>query len=268
MLEQANRDLRTLDKLKSEFLANIGHELRTPLNSIIGFTELILQGYSGSINTDQRRQLAMVLSSGNRLLRVLNDVIEVSMLNADQIELKREAIPISTIINDVIREVRNSATKKKLTIFMDIEEALPDCYCSREKVKLILYNLLDNAIKFSSSGSIVISAHSTSDLSQYGFCEEYNYATPGNDTLKKNYLVVSVKDQGIGIHRDDFDILFDEFRQVDGSLTREYDGTGLGLAISKKLIELHSGNIWLDSQIGVGTTFYFSLPLSKKSELK
>jgi signal transduction histidine kinase len=263
MLEQANRDLRALDKLKSEFLANIGHELRTPLNSIIGFTELILQGYSGPINTDQRRQLAMVLSSGNRLLRVLNDVIEVSMLNADQIELKCEDIPISTIINDVIREVRNSAAKKKLTIFMDIEEALPDCYCSREKVKLILYNLLDNAIKFSSSGSIVISAHSTSDLSQYGFYEEYNYATPGDDTLKRNYLVVSVKDQGIGIHRDDYDILFDEFRQVDGSLTREYDGTGLGLAISKKLIELHGGNIWLDSQIGVGTTFYFSLPLSK-----
>lgn len=262
MLEQANRDLRALDKLKSEFLANIGHELRTPLNSIIGFTELILQGYSGPINTDQRRQLAMVLNSGNRLLRVLNDVIEVSMLNANQIELKCEDIPISTIINDVIREVRNSAAKKKLTIFMDIEEALPDCYCSREKVKLILYNLLDNAIKFSSSGSVVISAHSTSDLSQYGFYEEYNYATPGNDTLKRNYLVVSVKDQGIGIHRDDFDILFDEFRQVDGSLTREYDGTGLGLAISKKLIELHGGNIWLDSQIGVGTTFYFSLPLS------
>lgn len=269
-LEQANRDLRTLDKLKSEFLANIGHELRTPLNSIIGFTELILLGYSGPINSDQRRQLSMVLSSGNRLLRVLNDVIEVSMLNAGQIDLKCENIPIAPIINDVIRQIRNNAERKKLTIFLDLEEALPDCYCSREEVKLILYNLLDNAVKFSLSGCIVISAHSTSDLSQYGFYEEYGryQATPDNDTLNRKYLVVSVKDQGIGIHREDFDILFDEFRQVDGSFTREYDGTGLGLAISKKLVELHGGNIWLDSQIGVGTTFYFSLPLSKKSELK
>jgi two-component system sensor histidine kinase ChiS len=209
----------------------------------------------------------MVLSSGNRLLKVLSDVIEISMLNAGQINLKCENIPISTIINDAIREVRKSAEKKNLTIFVDIEEALPDCYCSREKVKLILYNLLDNAIKFSPSGSILISAHSASDLAHYGFYEEYvrYHATPG-DTLNKNYLVMSVRDQGIGIQRENFDILFDEFRQVDGSLTREYDGTGLGLAISKKLVELHGGNIWLDSQIGVGTTFYFSLPLSKESD--
>jgi len=264
MLEQANRSLRALDKLKSEFLSNIGHELRTPLNSIIGFTELILQGYSGPINDDQRRQLTMVLSSGNRLLRVLNDVIEVSMLNAGQIELRKEYIPISTIINGAIREVRKSAEKKRLAIFLDIKEGLPDCYCSHEKVKLILYNLLDNAIKFSSSGSILISAYSTSDLSQYGFQEDHvqHHTTTSDDTLNRNYLVVSVQDQGIGINREDFDILFDEFRQVDGSLTREYDGTGLGLAVSKKLIELHGGNIWLDSQLGVGTTFYFSLPLS------
>jgi signal transduction histidine kinase len=264
LLEQANRGLRMLDKLKSEFLATVGHELRTPLNSIIGFTEILLQGYSGELNTTQRRQLTMVLESGHRLLRVLNDVIEVSLLNASQLKLKCDQIPIATIIHEVIQEVRHHAEKKQLTILTDIEAGLPACYCSHEKLKLILFNLVDNAIKFSPSGTITIAAHLASDLAQYGLQGHYpqhEAATPA-DPLHKSCLMVSVKDQGIGIDRENFTILFNEFRQLDGSLTREYGGTGLGLAISKKLVELHGGKIWLESQVGVGTTFYFSLPLS------
>ena len=259
MLDHANRRLRELDQLKSEFLANIGHELRTPLNSIIGFTELVLQGYSGTLNDEQRRQLTMVLNSGNHLLRVLNDVIEISMLNAGQITLKKEYIPITLVIHDVLRELRSKAEKKKLNIIVDAENNLPDCHSSREKLKLILYNLIDNAIKFSSSGDITISAFPVSRLSEN---DPRKAAIVTHEITEENTLVVTVQDQGIGIQQEKFDILFDEFRQVDGSLTREYNGTGLGLAISKKLVELYGGKIWLESHIGVGSTFYFTIPLS------
>lgn len=263
MLDHANRRLRELDQLKSEFLANIGHELRTPLNSIIGFTELVLQGYSGPVNQEQHRQLSMVLNSGNHLLRVLNDVIEISMLNAGQIVLKSEYVSITQLVQEVLHELRNHALQKQLRILVNIERQLPDCYCSREKVKLILYNLLDNSIKFSSSGDIIISAFPASQLPKHACRPAYPRS---HDIPEENSLVVSIQDQGIGIRQKNFDILFDEFRQVDGSLTREYNGTGLGLAISKKLVELYGGRIWLESQIGVGTTFYFTIPLSKKIE--
>ncbi len=259
MLNHANRRLRELDQLKSEFLANVGHEIRTPLNSIIGFTELVLRGYSGTLNSVQQRQLSTVLESGNHLLRVVNDVIEVSMLNAGQIVLTFENFSISTIINKVIRELWTYAEKKKLGILLNIESALPDCHCSRDKVKLILYNLLDNAIKFSSSGNITLSASFASTFLK----EHREWAGSGKQNIPEDVLVMSVRDQGIGICQENFDILFDEFRQVDGSMTREYNGTGLGLAISKKLVEFYGGNIWLESEPGVGTTFYFTVPLSK-----
>ena len=263
MLEHANRRLRELDQLKSEFLANIGHELRTPLNSIIGFTELLLQGYSGALNMNQCRQLTMVLNSGNHLLRVLNDVIEVSMLNAGQVMLKNEPVAIAAIIEDALQELRNKAEQKHLSIQLRIEENLPPCHCSREKIKLILYNLLDNSIKFSSSGGITISAHSAARMSKE---DKRRARVPDHAASSENYLVVSVQDEGIGIREENFEILFDEFRQVDGSLTREYNGTGLGLAISKKITELYGGKIWLESQIGVGSIFYFTVPLTDEGD--
>ena len=262
MLDHANRRLRELDQLKSEFLANIGHELRTPLNSIIGFTELVLQGYSGPLNQEQHRQLSMVLHSGNHLLRVLNDVIEISMLNAGQMTLRPENVPLSLVVHEVLQQLRSKAAQKRLRILVNLPRSLPDCYCSHEKLKLILYNLVENAIKFSSSGDITLSAVPASSLP----AEDWRRVSlRGQHLPEEQTLLVSLQDQGIGIAQENFDILFDEFRQVDGSLTREYNGTGLGLAISKKLVELYGGSIWLESQIGVGTTFYFTLPLSKRS---
>ncbi len=261
-LAYANRQLQQLDQLKSEFLANVGHELRTPLNSIIGFTELVLQGYSGELNQAQRRQLAMVLDSGNHLLRVLNDVIEVAMLNAGQITLQYECFPVASIVHDVVRELRSKAEKKALTIHIDVESDLPNCCCSREKVHDVLYNLLDNAIKFSPSGDITVSACSAQTFSRKTAQQQ---PASGNVPLSgQGYLVVSVKDQGIGIQGEHFEMLFDEFRQVDGSLTREYNGTGLGLAICKKLVHLYGGTIWLESQPRVGSTFYFTIPLNQE----
>ncbi|MCP4396168.1 MAG: response regulator [bacterium] len=261
-MDHANQRLRELDQLKSEFLANVGHELRTPLNSIIGFTELLLQGYSGPLSDNQYRQLAMVLSSGNHLLRVLNDVIEVSMLNAGQISLKNEYIQFSVILDDVLHELRHKAEQKHLQLLLSLEQGLPDCLGSREKIKLVLYNLLDNSIKFSSSGRIKISALRASTLPPDDLRKAHIL---GHFTTDADTLLVSVADQGIGIERENFTILFDEFRQVDGSLTREYNGTGLGLAISRKLVELYGGIIWLDSQVGAGATFYFTVPLASKS---
>jgi len=265
MLEHANKRLRELDQLKSEFLANVGHELRTPLNSIIGFTELLLQGYSGPLNNNQCRQLSMVLNSGNHLLRVLNDVIEVAMLNAGQVVLKHESVPISEVVQDVLQELRKKIDQKQLNIHLQFEDELPNGYSSREKIKLILYNLVDNAIKFSSSGTITIAACPALRCLPEDIRRAY---PPEHATTQGDYLIISVQDEGIGIREENFDILFDEFRQVDGSLTREYNGTGLGLAISKKLIELYGGKIWLKSRIGVGSTFYFTVPIKDEYESK
>lgn len=262
MLDHANQRLRELDQLKSEFLANVGHELRTPLNSIIGFTELLLQGYSGPLNENQHRQLAMVLNSGNHLLRVLNDVIEVSMLNAGQVVLRNERIQFSTILDDVLQELRHKAEQKHLQLVLNLDQNLPDCLCSREKIKLILYNLLDNSIKFSSTGNITISALRASTLPENDPRKAHVFEQLSTDA---DTLIVSVRDRGIGIEQENFTILFDEFRQVDGSLTREYNGTGLGLAISRKLVELYGGAIWLESQVGAGATFYFTVPLANRS---
>lgn len=262
-LEQANRELRTVDKLKSEFLANVGHELRTPLNSIIGFTELLLQGYSGDLSDNQRRQLGMVLQSGNQLLRVVNDVIELAMLNAGQIELHQEYLPLGKIIDDVIQDVQAQAHQKHLPLVKHSEESLPLCYCSREKVRLIILNLLNNAIKFSSSGTITIATRLLSSLSGVSIPEDVAapHSVPESGSALSQHVVVSVSDQGIGIDEDKFEIVFDQFRQADGSLTREYNGIGLGLAISKKLVEMHRGHIWVTSQRGKGSTFYFTLPV-------
>ncbi len=264
MLEHANRRLRELDQLKSEFLANVGHELRTPLNSIIGFTELLLQGYSGPLNNNQCRQLSMVLNSGNHLLRVLNDVIEVAMLNAGQVVLKHDTVPISAVVQEVLQELRKKIDQKQLNIRQRLEDDLADGDGSREKVKLILYNLVDNAVKFSSSGTITIAACHALRCAPEDIRRAH---PPEHATANGDYLVISVQDEGIGIREENFDILFDEFRQVDGSLTREYNGTGLGLAISKKLLELYGGKIWLKSQIGVGSTFYFTVPIKDEREL-
>ncbi|GAK49152.1 histidine kinase [Candidatus Moduliflexus flocculans] len=265
MLEHANRRLRELDQLKSEFLANVGHELRTPLNSIIGFTELLLQGYSGPLNNNQCRQLSMVLNSGNHLLRVLNDVIEVAMLNAGQVVLTHDIVPISAVVQEVLQELRKKIEQKQLRTQQRFDDELPDGYSSREKIKLILYNLIDNAIKFSSSGTITIAACTALRCPPGDIRRAH---PPEHVTTKGDYLVLSVQDEGIGIREENFDILFDEFRQVDGSLTREYNGTGLGLAISKKLIDLYGGKIWLESRIGVGSTFYFTIPIKDESESK
>ncbi len=264
MLEHANQRLRELDQLKSEFLANVGHELRTPLNSIIGFTELLLQGYSGPLNNNQCRQLSMVLNSGNHLLHVLNDVIEVAMLNAGQVALKHDSVPISAVVQDVLQELRKKIDQKQLNVRQRLEDDLADGSGSKEKVKLILYNLVDNAIKFSSSGTITIAACHALRCAPEDIRRAH---PPKHATADGDYLVISVQDEGIGIREENFDILFDEFRQVDGSLTREYNGTGLGLAISRKLIELYGGRIWLESRIGVGSTFYFTVPIKDDREL-
>lgn len=199
----------------------------------------------------------MVLQSGNQLLRVLNDVIELAMLNAGQIELHREYLSIETIIDNVVQEFQPQARKKHLSLITQQAQALPPCYCSREKVRLILVNLVDNAIKFSSSGTVTIATRLVASHADDGYAETASADEPGHNIL------VSVSDQGIGIADDHFEILFDEFRQVDGSLTREYNGTGLGLAISKKLVEMHQGTIGVQSRVGKGSTFYFTLPVEQ-----
>jgi len=238
-LEEANARLRELDRLKSQFLANMSHELRTPLNSIIGFSEVLADGLAGHLNDEQSEFTYDILSSGRHLLALINDLLDFSKIEADRVGLEPGTFHVKDLFDELRGSIAPLIEKKNQKLTFSEEENLPLLYADRMRVMQVFINLLSNANKFTpAGGSITVS------------CRE---AEPG-------YLLFAVIDTGIGIRKEDQEIIFEEFRQVDGSLTREVPGTGLGLTISRRLIELHGGRIWVESTFGKGTTFYVSLP--------
>ena len=238
-LEQANIQLKELDQLKSMFIASMSHELRTPLNSIIGFTDIILEGMSGEINEDQRKQLTIVGSSANHLLALINDIIDVSKIESGKVELYIEEFDLSEIVQDVKDSFTVAADKKGLKMPLNIPEKLV-IKSDERRVKQIIVNLVGNAVKFTDKGKIDINA------------EE-------NDKM----VEVSVRDTGIGMRQEDMDKLFGAFSQIPiGGRTEE--GTGLGLYLSKKIADLLGGEIWAESNFGKGSKFIFTLPLKYK----
>jgi PAS domain S-box-containing protein len=236
-LELRNREVERATQLKSKFLANMSHELRTPLNAIVGFSDLLADGTPGDLNDKQKRFVNHIKQGSAHLLQLINDILDLSKIEAGQLEIRCGDFQMKDALPEVLSTIGPLAMAKNIQVRHQVETNRP-VYADRVRVKQILYNLLSNAVKFTpKDGQIRID------------CVE-----------RGNFIYLSVTDTGIGIQAEDHQSVFEEFRQVEGSQKGANQGTGLGLAISKRLVEQQGGEIWLESQLGKGTRFSFSLP--------
>lgn len=245
MLAFAKDRAESADRVKSAFLAAMSHELRTPLNSIIGFTGLLLQGLAGPLNPEQTKQLGMVKGSGQHLLDLINDVLDISKIEAGQLEIVNTPFSLPDSVKKVVQVVTPLADRKKLSLEVQIAADLPQISSDRRRIEQILLNLLSNAIKFTERGKVALTVES--------FSENLNGG--------RSQIRISVRDTGMGIKQEDLEKLFQPFRQLDTGLTRQHEGTGLGLNICKKLVEKLGGAITVESEWGKGSKFGFTLPI-------
>lgn len=250
LLERANKDLRELDKLKSTFLANMSHELRTPMNAIIGYTDLLLDGIDGPVNEDQEKSLKKVATNARHLLQLINDVLDISKIEAGKMTLNPKEIDLKWLVESVVPAFEPQMKLKGLTFKEDIPDGLPLIYGDEDRIREILINLLSNAIKFTDKGGVTILAR----ISERG-------VKPGDPPL---FAEICVEDTGIGIKEEDIGKIFDKFVQVDLTTVRQYEGTGLGLSIARGLVSLHKGIIWVTSKVGEGSRFCFTIPIRKE----
>ena len=233
-----SRQLETVSRHKSEFLANMSHELRTPLNAIIGFSEVLAQGMFGDVNEKQAEYLRDILESGRHLLSLINDILDLSKIEAGRMELEASEFDMPEAIQNALTLVRERALRRGIALHHVIDDRVAEIRADERKLKQVLLNLLSNAIKFTPEGGRI----------------EVR-ATPADGAIE-----VSVTDTGIGIAPEEQEAVFEEFRQV-GTADKKAEGTGLGLALSRKFVELHGGKIHVTSHVGVGSTFTFTLPI-------
>src|SRR5262245_8985935 len=239
-IEEKSRELEAASRHKSEFLANMSHELRTPLNAIIGFSEVLSEGMFGEINEKQTEYLNDILESGRHLLSLINDILDLSKIEAGRMELEATDFDLPSAIENALILVRERAGRRGITLGREIDERLGTIRADERKVKQVLLNLLSNALKFTPEGGRI-------DV---------------RAGLQDGVAEISVTDTGVGIAPEDQEAVFEEFRQV-GTAAKKVEGTGLGLALSRKFIELHGGRIWVKSHVGEGSTFTFTLPVRR-----
>jgi signal transduction histidine kinase len=238
-IEEKSRQLEAASRHKSEFLANMSHELRTPLNAILGFSEVLAERMFGEVNEKQAEYLQDILSSGRHLLSLINDILDLSKVEAGRLELELGRFHLPTALDNALTLVRERATRHGITLTQTVDKRVGDIVADERKVKQILLNLLSNAVKFTPEGGrLGVTA-----------------------TAAEGVLTIAVSDTGIGIAPEDQAAIFEEFRQVGRDDTHKQEGTGLGLALAKKFVELHGGRIWVQSQVGQGSTFTFTLPV-------
>jgi signal transduction histidine kinase len=238
-VEDKSGQLEVANRHKSEFLANMSHELRTPLNAIIGFSEVLLERMFGEINEKQAEYLEDILSSGRHLLSLINDILDLSKIEAGRMELELATFSLPAVLETAMTLVRERAMRHGIALELEVDPRLDSLVADERKVKQVLLNLLSNAVKFTPEGGRV------------GL-----RASPADGAVE-----ISVADTGIGIAAEDQEAIFDEFRQVGSDYARKREGTGLGLTLARKFVELHGGRIWVKSEPGQGSTFTFSLPL-------
>ncbi|MBN1889040.1 MAG: GAF domain-containing protein [Thermoflexales bacterium] len=238
--KQAAEKLREMDRLKTQFLANMSHELRTPLNSIIGFSRVILKGIDGPLTDMQKQDLTAIHTSGQHLLGLINDILDISKIEAGKMELSFEEVDFREVIKSVLSTGVGLVKDKPVELRQKTPDDLPFVWADPVRSRQVLINLLSNAAKFTDRGSISIEA-----------------------AAEARFIRVNVRDTGIGIAKEKLDTIFEAFTQADASTTRKYGGTGLGLAISRRFIEMHGGDLWVESEVGAGTTFTFTLPRAR-----
>jgi signal transduction histidine kinase len=218
----------------------MSHEFRTPLNAILGYTSLLLQGVSGELGAQQERNLSRVDSNARHLLAIINDILDISRIEAGKMPLHVSSFPIPTLIQEVLAELEPLIHRSKLSMRVESARKLPPVTNDRAKVKQIVLNLVTNAIKFTPSGSVTVSARHDSSAKE---------------------IEIAVSDTGIGIKNEDHERVFEDFRQADNSPAREYGGAGLGLAICRRLAHMMEGRVDLQSAVGQGSTFTLTLPV-------
>ena len=242
LTQNALADMREADRLKTQFLANMSHELRTPLNSIIGFSRVILKGIDGPITPQQEEDLKAIYNAGQHLLGLINDVLDLSKIEAGKVELALGEVELKDVLQGVLSTAEGLVKGKPIELVTDIPDDLPTITADSIRLRQILLNLVSNAVKFTERGQIGVSARKL-------------------DSSGRPEIVVAVFDTGPGIAPEDQRKLFEPFSQVDASPTRKTGGTGLGLSICRHLVELHGGRIWVESVPGEGSTFAFTLPI-------
>lgn len=245
--EEAQRtieELKSRDSLKTQFLSNISHDLRTPLAAIITHAEILREGMLGELNAGQRESVSSIVNGGQQLLDMIDEILTYVRSASDQVSLIRTEFSITEVVDQVRLLNQALAAKKRLSIERLSGDDIPAIYADRDKLKHVLGNLIGNAIKFTPDGGRIW----------------INLSRRGVDHQEE--LLLEVGDTGRGIARDNYELVFREFAQVDYSPSRPHHGTGLGLAIARKLVELHSGRIWVESEIGKGSRFFVTLPLN------
>jgi signal transduction histidine kinase len=269
-LERAYVELKSISKLKDEFLAMMSHELRTPFNSILGVSECLLEEIYGQINPRQKEAIAIIESSGNHLLKLINDILYLSKLTTDLVKLDIESVAIADLCNSSLDYVNQQALKKQIQITLNISTDIKFFEADPIQIRQVLINLLNNAIKFTPTGGNV-SLDVKIDQAPSKFVSSSN-ATKTSDSLEQvadnqevlnvnSWIYFAITDTGLGIAPSDHNRLFQPFLQIDSGLNRNYEGIGIGLAIVKQIVELHNGYVDLSSQLGQGSCFTVSIPL-------
>ncbi len=237
-IEEKSAELEVANRHKSEFLANMSHELRTPLNAVIGFSEVLIDRMFGELNDKQEEYLQDILSSGRHLLSLINDILDLSKIEAGRMELELGSFDLPVALDNALTLVRERASRHGITLGVSVDPGIGEIVADERKVKQVLVNLLSNAVKFTPEGGKVTMSVVRADGS----------------------VEIAVSDTGIGIAQDDQEAIFEEFRQVGSDYTRKREGTGLGLPLARRFVELHGGRIWVKSEVGKGSTFTFSIP--------
>jgi signal transduction histidine kinase len=236
-------ELQARDRLKTQFLANISHDLRTPLTAIITHAEILRDGILGELSDKQRTSILGIIKGGHQLLQMVGEILTYARGAADQLALSPTEVSLASMVDQLMALNHPLAAKKKLTLTADVPAGLPTIQADREKLTHVLNNLLGNAIHFTPEGGRV-----------------WIVARERPGARVDRELLVEVGDSGIGISPEHHELIFREFAQVDSSTSRQHHGTGLGLAIARKLVELHGGRIWVESALGAGSRFYFTIP--------
>jgi len=241
--EKLRNKLTVSSRLKSQFLANMSHELRTPLNSILGFSEVLQDRMFGDLNEKQEEYVNYILESGQHLLSLINDILDLSKIEAGKLEMEPAEVSLGDLLQNSLTMVKEKALKHGIELSLKLENEIPHIYADERLVKQVVFNLLSNAVKFTPDGGRV-----------------------GIEAVKEDeHIRITVWDTGIGIKEEDKEKLFKEFQQLDSGRDKRYQGTGLGLALSKRLVEMHGGRIWVESEEGKGSRFNFTLPIKQEA---